>query len=160
MYDNCNGDCTAFSHPRVLTDSSTMAIRKCRRPLSFSTSTSDKYCSKLCQGHHCQLSSPVQWRDDQARNYMYVLSMKVPVESLVCQPCRHDVTRVLVNPDYMLKWRKSNMLLRSGTTQQTCYMYILDCAQEALVCTFLGNCVEMKNAFDNTGLMCSEMIPT
>ena len=133
-----------------------MATRKSRRQLSFSTSTTDKYCCKLCQEHHCQLSSPAEWRDDQARNY--VLSLKVPVESLVCQPCRHDVKRVLANPDYTPKWRKSNMLLRSGNTRQTCY--ILDCAQEAFVCTSLGSSVEMKHAFDNTGLIYSKMIPT
>ena len=126
-----------------------MATRKSRRQLSFSTSTSDKHCCKLCEGHHCQLSSPAEWRDDRARNY--VLSLKVPVECLVCQPCRHDVTRVLANPDYTAKWTKSDMLLRSGNTRQTCY--ILDCSQEAFVYTSLGSSVEMKNAFDSTGLM-------
>ena len=131
-----------------------MATRKSRRQLSFSSS--DEQCCKLCQGHHCQLSSPAEWRNDQAHNY--VLSLKVPVESLVCQPCRRDVTRVLANPDYMPKWRKSNMSLRSGNTRQTCY--ILNCTQEAFVCTSLGSSAEMKNAFDNTGLMYGEMIPT
>jgi hypothetical protein len=36
----------------------------------------------------------------------YVLSLNLSAESLVCRPCRDDVTRVLSNPSHVPRWRK------------------------------------------------------
>ena len=65
------------------------SLTSSRRQLSF---PGGAIC-KLCQGHHSHMSSPVDWKNEQARTY--VLSLKVPSDSLVCRPCRDDVTRVL-----------------------------------------------------------------
>jgi len=76
-----------------------------RRKLSFSGGGSDSISiCKLCQGHHSHLSSPAEWKNEQARTY--VLSLDVPSASMVCRPRRHDVTRALANPCYVPRWRK------------------------------------------------------
>jgi len=76
-----------------------------RRKLSLSGGGSDSISiCKLCKGHHSHLSSPAEWKNEQARTY--VLSLDVPSASLVCRPCRHDVTRALANPCYVPRWRK------------------------------------------------------
>ena len=45
-----------------------------------------------------------------------VLSLQVPIESLVCKHCRCDITRLPANPNYIptCKWRKGSTLQDSG----------------------------------------------
>ena len=76
-----------------------------RRQLSF---PGGAIC-KLCQGHHSHMSSPVDWKNEQACTYL--LSVKVPSDSLVCHPCRHDVTRVLPNPCYVPRCSRNATIL-------------------------------------------------
>ena len=38
-----------------------------------------------------------------------MLSLNVSTESLVCRPCRDDITRVLANPAYIPRWKKGEV---------------------------------------------------
>ena len=87
---------------------------------------------------------------------MYVLSLQVTLELLVCQPCRDDVTRVLANSKDTPRWAK-------GSCSSARHTWLL-CTQlqgAAFVSTMLGNSDQMKHAFISTGIKCShEIIPT
>ncbi len=132
-----------------------MAKRASRRQLSFSEGTEgeSRRC-KLCQSHHSQLSSPAEWKDEQAR--AYALSLQVSLESLVCHPCRRDIPRA--NPKHVPRWRKQG--ISSDKNRDTHECYVADCRERAFVSTTLGNSTQMKNAFNSMGLSCSEVIPT
>ena len=126
-----------------------MAKRSSRRQLSFSGGDDD--LCKLCQCHNSHLSSPASWRNEQARSH--VLSLQVPPDSLVCRPCRHDVTRVLANPCYVPRWRKG----KTSAKNSTCC--ILGCRSVTL--SAVGSTSEVHHAFESMGLKCSsEVIPT
>ena len=126
-----------------------MAKRSSRRQLSFSGGDDD--LCKLCQCHNSHLSSPASWRNEQARSH--VLSLQVPPDSLVCRPCRHDVTRVLANPCYVPRWRKG----KTSAKNSTCC--ILGCSSVTL--SAVGSTSEVHHAFESMGLKCSsEVIPT
>ena len=47
-----------------------MAKRATRRQLSFPRKDSDHPVCVLCHGHHCQKSSPADWKSEEARKYM------------------------------------------------------------------------------------------
>ena len=38
-----------------------------------------------------------------------MVSMDVPADSVVCRPCRQDVTRVIADAEYMPRWRKESV---------------------------------------------------
>ena len=61
---------------------------------------------QLCNSHHHQLSSPAEWKSEEAR--AYVFSLQVSPQSLVCRPCRKDVTRVLANSKHTPRWAKNS----------------------------------------------------
>ena len=52
-----------------------------------------------------------------------MLSMDVSADSLVCRPCRHDVTRVLADAAYVPRWRKG-----SGVSSNS-YCCVRNCNQ-------------------------------
>ena len=109
----------------------------------------------MCNSHHRQLSSPAEWKNEQAR--AYVLSLQVTPESLVCRPCRDDVTRVLANSKYIPRWAKGSC--SSARNTHDCCVH--NCKGAAFVSTTLGNSDQMKHAFISTGIKCShEIIPT
>ena len=56
----------------------------------------------LCQGSHTHISSPREWKNVQAQRY--VLSIGMSADSLVCRPCRQDVTRVVTDPGHTPRW--------------------------------------------------------
>ena len=70
--------------------------RESRRRLQFS-----KEVCGLCHSHHSHLSSPKEWRNQEA--IAYATSQNI---SLVCRPCRDEITRVLANPSHVPRWRK------------------------------------------------------
>ena len=56
----------------------------------------------LCQGSHTHISSPREWKNEHAQRY--VLSIGMSADSLVCCPCRQDVTRVVTDPGHTPRW--------------------------------------------------------
>ena len=56
----------------------------------------------LCQGSHTHISSPREWKNVHAQRY--VLSIGMSADSLVCRPCRQDVTRVVTDPGHTPRW--------------------------------------------------------
>jgi len=127
-----------------------------RRKLSFSGGGSDSISiCKLCQGHHSHLSSPAEWKNEQARTY--VLSLDVPSASMVCRPRRHDVTRALANPCYVPGWRKDAS--KASTKSSDCC--VATCSNTVLASSAVATSEEMQHAFDSTGLKCgNDPIPT
>ena len=99
-----------------------------KRQLDFE-GTKDQICA-LCKGHHRLLSSPAEWRSEDAR--AYVLALQVSLKTLVCRPCRDDVTRVLANPRHISRWSKSN----TPAVRNKCSA--LNCKDDAFVSTTLG----------------------
>ena len=99
------------------------------------------------------MSSPADWKNEPACTY--VLSLKVPSDSLVCRPYRHDVTRVLLNPCYVPRWRKGTA---SSKSSNCC---VVNCNNTVFAVSAVATSDELQNAFDSTGLKCaSEVIPT
>ena len=68
-----------------------------RRCLEFD-GIEDSSC-ELCGCRHTQMSSPSQWRNEQAREL--AASFQVNKDSLVCRPCRQDVSRMLTDHTHM-----------------------------------------------------------
>ncbi len=79
-----------------------------RRLSKVSSHTSDSTSSQvfcfLCNGPHPNMSSPIQWKKEDAREF--VLSYNIPKEGVVCQPCRKDIARVLSNSGHVPRWSK------------------------------------------------------
>ena len=103
---------------------------------------------KLCQSHHSHLSSPAEWKNEQARTY--VLSLDVPSASLVCCPHRHDVTRALANPCYVPRWRKNAS--KASTKSSDCC--VVTCSNTVFASSAVATSEEMQHAFDSTSLKC------
>ena len=123
-----------------------------RRQLSFPDATS--ICS-LCQCHHGYLSSPAEWKNEQAQ--AYVLSLNVSSASPVCRPCRHDVTRALANPCFIPRWRKDTSKVSSNSSD----CCVVDCSNIVFALSAVATSDEVQHAFDNIGLKCgSKAIPT
>ena len=97
-----------------------MSKRRSRRQLAFTESPPPAVCA-VCLDHHSHTSSPKEWKNQHAKEYM--LSMDVSADSLVCRPCRHDVTRVLADAAYVPRWRK-----RSGESSNS-YCCVRNCNQ-------------------------------
>ena len=96
------------------------------------------------------MSSPVDWKNEQARTY--VLSLKVPSDSLVCRPCRDDVTRVLPNPCYVPRWRKGKA---SSKSSNCC---VVNCNNAVFAASAVATRDELQHAFDSTGLKCGALV--
>ena len=77
--------------------------KKTTRQLAF-PEEGNSSCA-LCSKRHLYLSCPAEWKNEQACTY--VLSLKVSPRSLICCPCRDDVSRVISKSEYTPKWVKS-----------------------------------------------------
>ena len=122
-----------------------------RRQLSFPGRANESICN-LCQGCHSHLSSPAEWKNEQARTY--VLSLQVSPASLVCRPCRDDVTRALANPCYVPRWRKGKASAKTSDCS------VLNCSNTVFAVIAVATSDEVQHAFDTTALKCgSEVIP-
>ena len=73
-----------------------------RRCLKFKE-TEDSSCT-ICGCRDTQMSSPSQWKNEQARKL--ATSLQVHTNSLVCRPCRQDVSRLLADHTYVPRWRE------------------------------------------------------
>ena len=121
-----------------------------RRRLSFELSEDnreDRKC-KLCKSLHSQLSKPAQWKNELARSS--AASLQLGMDSLVCRPCRYDISRVVTLPRYVPRWER---------LRKTCY--IATCCEEvfASISTKVANQAEIQTAMETTGLAISEDIP-
>jgi len=77
--------------------------RSSQRRLSFVTQEQQRPC-ELCRNSHPEISSPQQWKSEQAREL--VKSLGVGEKGTVCRPCRQDVTRMAANPSHIPRWDK------------------------------------------------------
>ena len=132
-----------------------MAARQSsRRQLSFSGTSrareDDRIC-ELCHGHHHQLSSPAQWRSQQARDWVQ-LSLQVRAHSIICKPCKDDVTRMLANPAHTPRWKKE----RKTSSEKCC---ILNCSENAFVSSKLASIERLLAVFESIPLQCSGNVP-
>ena len=117
-----------------------------RRRLSFRTGLEcEQQQCELCSGCHVQLSHPTQWKSEQACALM--TSLQVPLESLVCQPCRRDVNRLLTKPDFTPRWEKCKK-------RPACIAD--DCTDEVFVCTKVMDIQQLHLAIKTTGLVISD----
>ena len=80
-----------------------------RRRLEFD-GIEDSSC-ELCVCWHTQMSSPSQCRNEWAREL--AASFQVNKDSLVCRPCRQDVSRMLTDHTHVPRWRKRETQIRA-----------------------------------------------
>lgn len=111
--------------------------RGSRRQLSFPS----QVC-KLCGGKHSHTSSPQQWTNERACEL--VKSLGVSPDSLVCRPCRQDVTRVLGSSSYIPRWEKSR--------ENECCIH--KCTEHAIAYSSMASQESMKAAFEAGDLKC------
>ena len=79
-----------------------MSQKRSKRQLEF-LETPRSICD-LCQDHHSYISSPKEWKNVHAQRY--VLSKGMSADSLVCRPCRQDVTRAVSDTTHTPRWEK------------------------------------------------------
>lgn len=85
-----------------------------------------------------------------------MLALDVPSASLVCRPCRDDVTRALANPCYVPRWRKD--ATKGLTKSSDCC--VVNCSSTVIATSAVATSDELLHAFESTGLKCgSEIIP-
>ena len=89
------------------------------------------------------MSSPSQWKSEQAR--ALVTSLQVPIHSLVCRPCRQDVSRVIADHSYVPRWRKERA--------KVCC--ISDYNESVFACSRMANSETLRSAMDAAGVECS-----
>ena len=89
------------------------------------------------------MSSPSQWKSEQARTL--ATSLQVPIHSLVCRPCRQDVSRVIADHSYVPRWRKER--------EKVCC--ISDCNESVFACSRMANSETLRSAMDAAGVECS-----
>ena len=140
--------CTLLKH--LLQIMAANRTRKNSRRQLFFTGTSrivdvGRSC-KLCHTHHHQLSTPAEWRNEEARKF--VVSLHVQSDALICKRCKDDVTRVLANPSHIPRWRKGGV-----TGKDKCCITL--CSQSVFAHGRLGSSEQMQGALDIAGLQVS-----
>ena len=113
-----------------------------RRRLEFD-GIEDRSC-ELCGCWHTQMSSPSHWRNERAHEL--AASFQVNKDSLVCRPCRQDVSRMLTDHTYVPRWREKRDTNMCG---------ISDCTESAFVCSKMASSGTMKLAMERMGVACS-----
>ena len=101
---------------------------------------------KLCHTHHHQLSTPAEWRNEEARKF--VVSLHVQSDALICKRCKDDVTRVLANPSHIPRWRKGGV-----TGKDKCCITL--CSESVFAHGRLGSSEQMQGALEIAGLQVS-----
>ena len=112
-----------------------MSQHKSKRRISFPESRDSGPC-RLCNRCHRHMSSPSEWRSTNAQQY--VLSMKVPLNALVCRPCRDDVTRAACNPAYIPRWSK-------GSNDSGVICFVKHCPNPMLTRMSIGGSTDSLN---------------
>ena len=80
-----------------------------KRWLAFTTpqvSQPATACS-LCNQIHTNLSTPVSWRDESCMEL--VTTLGITDASLVCLPCRKDISRLKKDPCHCPRWEKEKI---------------------------------------------------
>ena len=78
-----------------------------------------------------------------------MFSLKVSPQSLVCRPCRNDVTRVLANSKHTPRWAKN-----SSPVEHLHSCCVRNCGEAAFVSATLASAERMKHAYFCTGTEC------
>ena len=99
-----------------------MSTRRIRRQLAFSGSSEPTTCA-VCHDPHHHASAPREWKNQHAMEF--ILSMEISADSLVCRPCRHDVTRVLADAAYVPRWQEGS------TESASTYCCVHNCTKRA-----------------------------
>jgi len=123
--------------------------KRSRRKISFS-GLEVRICA-LCQGSHSHMSTPSSWKNEAA--HRLVISLQVSQESLVCRPCRDDITRMLSNSHYIPRWKKRTL------EHDKAHCCVLDCNNSHFASITFGTADQISGAFDTSGLKCSTDIP-
>lgn len=76
--------------------------------------------------------------------------------SLVCHPCRGDVTKIVRNPEFVPRWEKSMKTCKEKVSHKCC---VSECSSLSFVSTALGTSEQLKSAFNNTQLKYGDAIP-
>ena len=127
-----------------------MSTRKSSRGshrLSFAEETSPKLCS-LCSTPNNQISTPSQWRSEPARTL--AATWQVTSDSLVCKPCRDDISKCLANTTHTPRW-KVNV---DNTSITKCKCIISDCSKDMDHTCRLYSGDELKSLLAKSGLQC------
>ena len=83
-------------------------MTRSRRQLSFTAvaeKTEEGNECTLCLSGHTQLSSPESWKGILAKEYAYS-QLHLTQQSLVCQLCRDDIRKLLMDPSSTPRWKK------------------------------------------------------
>ena len=78
-----------------------MSTRRIRWQLAFSGSSEPTTCAPAPSRQRTR-----EWKNQHAKEFM--LFTDISADSLVCRPCRHDVTRVLADTAYVPGWQKGS----------------------------------------------------
>ena len=70
------------------------------------------------------------------------MSMDIPADSLVCRPCRQDVTRVIADAGYIPRWGKES---RASSNSYYC---VRNCSQLSIANTSMCSSDELKQIQD------------
>jgi len=84
--------------------------QRSRRRLSFEVgvhSDENQVPCGLCGQVNGNLSAPQTWKDSAA--VRYASSHHIASDCLVCRPCRHEISRVLKNPQLTSRWNKDKV---------------------------------------------------
>ena len=108
-----------------------MSRKSSRRQLQVS-GTPESPC-ELCKRCHSLISSPREWKNEQA--VTYVFSLNLTPNSRVCRPCRDDVTRVVAYPFYVPRWEKG----KDGKESSNCC--VTGCSSTSVVVTTVASTV-------------------
>ena len=86
-----------------------MTERRSKRKLSYaematSAESGTTSCCFLCNGHHLDMTNPSHWKSDDAQKY--ILAQGIPEGEFVCQICRKDITEVISDSSFKLRWFK------------------------------------------------------
>ena len=98
----------------------------------------------LCNGTALKLTSPSQWKNEDARRYAETLD--VTGDHAVCPACRKDITRVLSDSSHVPRWTKSS-------SERECCVQM--CAGKVYASYHKTDSVKAEELFHSCGLVCS-----
>ena len=56
-----------------------------------------------CTQPNSNMSASTSWKDPDST---YVMNLHISCDSLICCPCRQDISRVLKDPEFIPRWTK------------------------------------------------------
>ena len=124
--------------------------RSSKRKLSYAqvatpAESETRPCCFLCNCYHPGMTSPSNWKSDDARKY--ILALDVPKGGLICQPCRKDITKVISDSAFMPRWLKLHDCKKKCSVQ--------GCKSDVFTSLRQGSCEQITKAFTLLGLKTS-----